>query len=95
MTNTYFFQIMDSLTEKVISTFIGPSERFAENVFYNFITSDKMNNADLTDLFLVKCRDGKTFESYQDYCNNFDSDADTFLWYGNDLLLFKEKKHES
>lgn len=95
MIKLFYYQIFDSLSEKIISTFTGPSNRFAENVFYNFVTSDKMNGSDLSDIFLVKCRNGFEFDSYSDYQQEFsESEGDEFVVYANDLIL-ERKKNES
>lgn len=102
MTTLNFYQIMDSLAEKIITLFTGPTDRFAENVFRNFIGSDKLNGSDLSDIFLVKCRNGKVFDSYPDYCREYDEKCgDSFIAYAQDVYLQmceekeKEKKNES
>lgn len=99
MTTLNFYQIMDSLAEKIISQFTGPTDRFAETVFRNFIGSDKLNGSDLSDIFLVKCRNGKVFDSYSDYCREYDETyGDSFIAYAQDVYLQlceeKEKKIE-
>lgn len=99
MTTLNFYQIMDSLAEKIISQFTGPTDRFAENVFRSFVGSDKLNGSDLSDILLVKCRNGKVFDSYPDYCREFDVlSGDSFIASAQDVYLQmceeKEKKNE-
>lgn len=99
MTTLNFYQIMDSLAEKIISQFTGPTDRFAESVFSNFIGSDKLNGSDLSDIFLVRCRNGKVFDSYPDYCREYDEKCgDSFIAYAQDvyqqMCAEKEKKNE-
>ena len=95
MKTLFVYQIIDSLSENILRTFLGPNDRLAENLFFEFCSGDGMKNADLSDICLIRCADNSgVFESYRDYSENFDdSDGAEFLWYGNDLV--EDRKHES
>lgn len=68
MKEVFVYQILDEISEGVISTFIGPNDIFARRQFDKFLNDDKLKNSiDPSDFFLVRCGSVDICGSFSDY----------------------------